>query len=176
MPAPEPEPEPGPEELEDALERATWKTEAEDSAKTNDENELATIRVRTMFGLVEELKVAAGATDALTRVLYLTNMQAQLFKTETVPLMLNAFEVPAPSLVINLMSSLCYPCHSDRIISPELTEQERADWHGLLSHNIHTSTHSFASRDEATQACRRLSTFFKEVLLPLAADTNAIVL
>ena len=34
----------------------------------------------------------------------------------------------------------------------------------------------FASRDEATQTQRRLTTFFKEVLLPLAAETNAIVL
>ena len=98
----EPEPEPEPD---DALERASSRWSAEDSAKTDEENELATIRVRTMYGLVEELNVAAGATDGLTRLLYLTNMQAQLFKAETVPLMLKAFEVPEPSLVINLMSS-----------------------------------------------------------------------
>ena len=109
----EPEPEPEPELDIDALERATARTAAwsvgEDSAATNDENELATIRVRTMYGLVEELNVATGATDALTRLLYLTHMQASLFKAATVPLMLKAFEVPEPSLVINLMSSRYYP-------------------------------------------------------------------
>ena len=46
--------------------------------------------------LVEEIQVSAGATDALTRVLYLTNMQAQLFKAETVPKMMPAFEARAP--------------------------------------------------------------------------------
>ena len=44
----------------------------------DDEQALAKIRVRTMFGMVEEISVATGAADALTRVLYLTNMQAQL--------------------------------------------------------------------------------------------------
>ena len=39
---------------------------------------------------------SAGATDTLARVLYVTNMQAQLFKVETVPKMMPAFEARAP--------------------------------------------------------------------------------
>jgi hypothetical protein len=149
-----------------------------ETAATNEENELATIRVRTMYGLVEELRVAGGATDSLTRVLYLTNLQAQLFKGETVPLMLGAFEVATPSLVINLMGSFQYPSYYDRMLSKELTEQERADWHWAFEHTVQGSSAGsagFASTDEATQACRRLSNFFKTVLLPLAAETNAVI-
>eukprot|EP01045_Picozoa_sp_COSAG04_P015628 COSAG04_NODE_1248_length_7581_cov_24.589453_1_plen_386_part_10 len=149
---------------------------SEDGADANDENELATIRVRTMFGLVEELRVAAGATDSHTHLLYLTNMQAQLFKAETVPKMLQAFELPQPSLVINLMGSFCYPCFFDCSMPPSFTQQERDDFYRLAPHNVQGNSHSFVSGDEATQGCRRLSSFFKEVLLPLAAETNAIVL
>ena len=41
-----------------------------------DENELAEIRVRTMYNLVEEIKLEAGSVDSVARVLYITNMQA----------------------------------------------------------------------------------------------------
>lgn len=37
-------------------------------------------------------------------------------------------------------------------------------------------TDSFTSTAEAAQAMRRLSNFFKEILLPLAAETNAIII
>eukprot|EP01046_Picozoa_sp_COSAG06_P046212 COSAG06_NODE_6514_length_2898_cov_3.997998_2_plen_729_part_01 len=158
----------------DALERATSVWSAEESIASNDENELATIRVRTMYNMVEELKVAKGATDSVMRLLYLTNMQAQLFKAETVPLLLRAFEVSTPSLVINLMSSQCYPRYYQLAFESEADKREVGG--GQWGLNVQSSTHSFVSRDEATQACRRLINFFKEVLMPLAAETNAIVL
>jgi hypothetical protein len=127
--------------------------------------------------LVEEIQVAAGATDALTRVLYLTNMQAQLFKAETVPKMMQAFEARQPSLVINLMEGSSYPIFYEKDIDVrELSEQERADWSLAMPHNILGSSDSFASRAEAAQATRHLANFFKEVLLPLAAETNAVIL
>jgi hypothetical protein len=129
--------------------------------------------------LVEEIQVSAGATDALTRVLYLTNMQAQLFKAETVPKMMQAFEVrPQASLVINLMESQGYPIfYENNVDKIELSAEERAEWRvGGVPHNVLGSSDSFADRAEAAQATRRLTNFFKEVLLPLAAETNAIIL
>ena len=42
--------------------------------------------------------------------------------------------------------------------------------------NIFGDYDSFASPAEAAQATRRLSNFFKEILLPLAAETNAIII
>eukprot|EP01043_Picozoa_sp_COSAG02_P019711 COSAG02_NODE_958_length_15648_cov_5.487620_13_plen_705_part_00 len=119
------------------------------------------------------------APDA--RILYLTNMQARLFGAETVPKMLNVFEVSQASLVINLMDSGGYPVEYDTDAGSETAvESEQGDV-GLENyecpHNVfHPDFDSFASRSEATQATRRLSKFFKEVLLPLAAETNAIIL
>jgi hypothetical protein len=159
----------------DNMERATsiWSLEQSDDT-TNDLDELATIRVRTMFGLVEELTVR----EQLTRVLYLTNMQAQLFDAETVPKMLTAFEIQSsPSLVINLMMSMCFPpTFRVSVDLPELSEQEKADYHYLEINNAYGNSDSFLSREDATTAGRRLTNFFKEVLLPLAAETNAIII
>ena len=93
--------------------------------------------------------------DARARVLYLTNMQAQLFKGETVPMMLDAFAVRAPSLVINLMDSAFYPVDFENDFDlKELSEQERADYSEYLPHNVCGSSHSFASREEAARATR----------------------
>jgi hypothetical protein len=129
--------------------------------------------------LVEELQVSAGATDAMVRLLYLTNMQAQLFNAETVPKMMNTFEVKQSSLVINLMDSYWYPISFETDTYKRWTREDwdaTADDHLIESHNCAGFTGPFASREEATLATRRLANFFKEVLLPLAAETNAILL
>lgn len=123
------------------------------------------------------MQISAGATDSQAKILYLTNMQAQLFKAETVPKLMDVFEVKQASLVLNLMEGVGYQVMYDVCVEPaELSEQERAEWMLDLTHNTLGSSESFASRTEAAQATRRLSSFFKEVLLPLAADTNAIIL
>ena len=102
-----------------------------------------------MRRLVEEIQVAAGATDALTRVLYLTNMQAQLFKGETVPMMLDAFAVRPSSLVINLMEGEQYPSmYQDGWGGPEAPE----GFYELQPQNVQGPSTPFASTLEATQA------------------------
>ena len=91
--------------------------------------------------------------------------------------MLQAFETRKSSLVINLMESDGFPVLFDRdIYRRGLTEQQLEDWICIDPHNVKGNTHSFMCREEATQATRRLSNFFKEVLLPLAAETNALIL
>ena len=142
---------------------------------TTDEEDLASIRVRTMYGLVEEIKCTEGPTEELTRVLYLTNMQASLFRADTVEKMMQAFEMPAPSLVIKLMDSLAYPVDFSTRGS-ELTAEERQEVYTHHTHNVIGHEHSFESRSEATKSTRKLINFFKEVLLPLAAETNALIL
>ena len=152
----------------DALEQARSQWSAKDSMVANEENELATIRVRTMYGRVEELSISRGSTDGLTRLLYLTNMQAQLFKAETVPKMLQAFEVSHASMVINLMDSGEYPSYYQAMYGAKKENEPVPD---MLNYGA-----GFVSREEAVEARRRLSNFFKEVLLPLAAETHAIII
>ena len=175
------EPEPEAEEtLTDAVGVAAslWSAEEGGSGAgtANDEQELATIRVRTMFGLVEEPVVR----EERARVLYMTNMQAKLFEAATVPKMLAAFELDSaapPALVINLMFASAFQCGVDDVVNkPEHSEQEKQDYYSFAPQNVLGNAESFTSREEATQATRRLTSFFKEVLLPLAAETNAIIL
>ena len=142
----------------------------ESAISANDENELAEIRVRTMFNLVEDVHTSADSS----RLLYLTNMQAQMFSTETVPKMLQAFDVHNPSLVIQLMGS-AGPEKLDTLPT-EMTQAERANYHDFETHSVTGSSHSYLTEEERTGASRRLTTFFKEVLLPLAAETNAIII
>jgi hypothetical protein len=142
----------------------------------SDENELAEIRVRTMYNLVEEIKLEAGAMDSVARVLYLTNMQAQMFSVETVPKMMQAFEVKKASLVINLLYSAGAELWNESYWPEGMTAEERREFHGLSPHTTAGPEPPFLSNREQNQLEMRLTMFFKDVLLPLAAETNAIVL
>ena len=151
---------------------SVWSKSEELEDDASEENELATIRVRTMFGLVEEPIVR----DEQVRALYLTNMQAKLFDSTTVPKMLAAFEIDdsSCSLVINLLVASFFPC--DFAGWSGLSEDEIETIAAEMGQNVQGSSDSFRTSKDASEACRRLTAFFKTVLLPLAAETNAIIL
>jgi hypothetical protein len=141
-----------------------------------DENELAEIRVRTMYNLVEEIKLEAGSVDSVARVLYITNMQAQMFSVETVPKMMQAFEVKKPSLVINLLFAMGAGYWNEEDLPADMTAEQRIELTRNQIHNTGGTRPPFLSNQEKTHQQMRLTMFFKDVLLPLAAETNAILL
>ena len=109
-----------------------------------------------------------GRRDALTRVLYLTHMQAQLFKGATVPMVLQVFAVRPPSLVINLMESGFYPVSYEKDIDQMgLSEQERADCHFEAPATVYSTTPASNSPPwwvepcEAAQLCSLVSSSHK---------------
>ena len=129
-------------------------------------NDLQLIKARTMFNMVEEV----GETRC--KLLFLTNPQADLIsKSPTnVQKMLDALEVGKPSLVIDLLKSCGGTSHTKilPISTAKLLEQ---GFLGVVP-NRGPYLDSAASLDSKAQ----LDLFMSDVLIPLAAQTNAIVL
>ena len=130
---------------------------------------LAEIKARTMYEMVEEIP---GAADGQTRkLLFLTNSQASLLASSgtSIQKMLDALEIPKPKLIINLVMSMgftecCEAC---------------APWEGgadgLYAGLIHNRG-AFKTKEEEHAAIALIDRFMLETIIPLAAQTNAIII
>ena len=129
--------------------------------------ELQMIKARTMFQMTEELH---GVGDSgRKRLLFLTNSQAELIASSEASMqkMLDALEIPRPKLVINLIASAGHSDYATKAMGAEI--RRRADA-GILR-----DKGSFASAEEERKALAKLDHFMASVILPLAAQTNAII-
>ena len=130
--------------------------------------ELQMIKARTMFQMTEELN---GVGDSgRKRLLFLTNSQADLIASSEASMqkMLEALEIPRPKLVIDLLSS---QGHSEFITKAmDIHNAAGAATAGLLR-----DKGSFASGDVEQKSLAKLDHFMASVILPLAAQTNAII-
>ena len=125
--------------------------------------QLQIIKARTMFNMVEEVD------DGKCKLLFLTNPQADLIASspESVQKMLDALEVPKPSLVIDL------------ILSPGFLSSTRLDpeeIEGTALAGFVRDRAPFLSRGEERAADAKIDRFMTDVVIPLAAQTNAVVL
>ena len=131
--------------------------------------ELQMIKARTMFQMTEELH---GVGDSgRKRLLFLTNSQAELIASSEASMqkMLEALEIPRPKLVINLIASQGHSEYVTKAIECLIDPMGPEDA-GLLP-----DKGSFASADEERTALAKLDHFMASVILPLAAQTNAII-
>ena len=130
--------------------------------------ELQMIKARTMFQMTEELN-GVGEHTGRKRLLFLTNSQAELIASSEASMqkMLDALEIPRPKLVINLIASAGHSDYATKAMGAEI--RRRADA-GILR-----DKGSFASAEEERKALAKLDHFMASVILPLAAQTNAII-
>jgi len=137
---------------------------ADDQAEAT--NQLQMIKARTMYNMVEEID------EGMCKLLFLTNAQADLIAKSpgSVQKMLDALEVGKPSLVIELC---CSPGFRDAVRTLPLDPQACADsgWQGFIPDRP-----PFLDRTEERDAEAKIDMFMANVLIPLAAQTNAIVL
>mmetsp|Transcript_61073 Transcript_61073/g.176971 ORF Transcript_61073/g.176971 Transcript_61073/m.176971 type:complete len:918 (-) Transcript_61073:42-2795(-) len=137
----------------------------EDDAKFASE-QLLMIKARTMFNLVEELD------EGKKKLLFLTNSQASLIahSPDNVQKMFDALEVGKPSLVIDLLCSAGF--EASVRMQPLNAARGRLDgFFGCVPDRA-----PFVDADEARQAQCAIDHFMTDVLVPLASQTNAIVL
>ena len=129
------------------------------------ERQLQIIKAKTMFGMVDDY----GDNQ---KILFLTNDQAQLLVAHSGSLerMMEALEVPqnpqtpnAPKLVINLLESQGF---STPLYDEFHHSQQYPVWLQM----------SLEEEQSKHQSRQKLDTFMSEVLVPLAAKTNAIVI
>ena len=131
--------------------------------------ELQMIKARTMFRMTEELH-GVGEHTGRKRLLFLTNSQAELIASSEASMqkMLEALEIPRPKLVINLLTS---QGHSEYIVKAmDAHAALGAEDAGLLR-----DKGSFTSVDAEQKSLAKLDHFVASVILPLAAQTNAII-
>ena len=111
--------------------------------------------------------------DGQTKLLFLTNPQAEQIAStpESIQKLLDALEIPKPSLVIELLGSWG---------SRFSTESESPEWfaQAATSHaaGVLHGNPPFLSREDERAAAAKIDMFMADVLIPLAAQTNAVVL
>ena len=127
--------------------------------------EMHMIKAKTMFNMIEEVD------DGKCKLLFLTNPQADLIAStpESVQKMLDALEVPKPSLVIDLMLSSGFAT-SNRLRASDIINGDKA----YAGRNPDRAP--FLSREDERVAEAKIDRFMTDILIPLAAQTNAVVL
>ena len=130
-------------------------------------NEFHLIKARTMYQMVDEIDGGAKS------LLFLTNPQAELIARSPMSLqkMLEALEVPKPSLVINLLCSCGFGDFTREFNASSYLQSAKKATPGVVG-----GRPPFADRAEECEAEGRIDSFMMDVLIPLAASTRAIVI
>lgn len=152
--------------------------------------EMQEIKARTMFGMIDEVIDATGG-DA-KKLVFLTNRQANLFKAENINKLIKAFDITPPKLVIRLMSIGAGPqtrafgmVNAFKYVKRDSTYEE--EWKKVLRIQSENNPNTGMTQDqlpeppfledrESDQAQWSLESFMREVLVPLAAENNALVI
>lgn len=131
--------------------------------------ELQMIKARTMFNMVEEIE--GGTTGSSRKLLFLSNPQAEFLASSPGSLhkMLEALELPKPKLVINLLTSQGFRtyCSIREFSANDLRTEDAC---------IRQGQPPFLDDDAELVAEELIDRFMADVLIPLAAQTNAIIL
>ena len=152
--------------------------------------EMQEIKARTMFGMIDEVIDATGG-DA-KKLVFLTNRQANLFTAENINKLIEAFDIKPPKLVIRLMSIGAGPqtrafgmVNAFKYVKRDSTYEE--EWKKVLRIQSENNPNTGITQDqlpdppfledrESDQAQWSLESFMREVLVPLAAENNALVI
>ncbi|MAJ97152.1 MAG: hypothetical protein CMI56_00870 [Parcubacteria group bacterium] len=134
------------------------------------EKELQEIKARTMYQMLFEVRTSFG----LKSVVYMTNRQASLFNSSNVEVLLRTFEIKNPSLVLIGLFSV-NGVVSVKYGNPQKLYEEGFNWkkHIYSGRQIHLP---FRTDEEGIEADRALDIFMRDVIIPLAAQTNAVVI
>ena len=143
---------------------STWADEEEALSR----EKMQMIKARTMYEMVEEIQLPGGQC----KLLFLTNVQAELLASndDSLEKMLNALEVPTPQLVINLLHSTGFSEHVNEKGAEGDFDVSSQDA-GIVSCRA-----PFTTPEQERAAEQRIDGFMADVLIPLAAQTHAVIL
>lgn len=115
--------------------------------------------------------VVEEVDDGKCKLLFLTNQQADLIAstTEGVQKMLDALEVKKPSLVIEFIKSWGFRASTKICAEEDYQKLVRAS--GILH-----GRPSFLTHEDEQEAEAKIDMFMADVMIPLAAQTHAVVL
>ena len=133
------------------------------------QEELEEVRAMTMHGMIEDLQVGGKQK----RLLFLTQKQAEKIASSATSLdtMLEKFDYGRPQLVINLLESGGFG---------EWTRQRPQDaWNKLNERwapGVKEGHPPFLTPQDERAAEYRIDLFMSDILIPLAAETNAVII
>jgi len=130
--------------------------------KSEAEVQLEELKIATMFRMVEEVTFTDSEDQLTCQMLYLTNKQAMDIPFENMPKVRLAMDVKDPHLVIRLMPSRYGKCF----------------WNAFPYHKERFPEKGFPEvmAEDASTVERQLMLLAKEVLLPLAIKSQALVI
>jgi len=131
------------------------------------QREFNKMKAITMSNMVEALG------DGETKLLFLTGHQAQLLSQNesSIDKMFEIFGIGRPQLVINLLESGGFRAFTDT--------HGKHEWDSRISRwapGVVQGRAPFLTEDDEMLAENRIDLFMKEVLIPLAAQTRAVVI
>lgn len=130
--------------------------------------QLQMIKARTMFQMVEEIE-STTAGGQPRKLLFLTNQQAEFIASSTgsIQKMIDALEMPKPKLIINMLTSQGFRPFTKAFDKLSQASTDAGVVHGRAP---------FCSYEEEKQSCELIDRFMSDVIIPLAAQTNAIII
>lgn len=153
----------------DRMAKAARRKEREQRERAK-QDELDKVKAMTMHDMIETIYV--GGTSRQKKLLFLTGEQADQIQQRPASLeaMLKAFDVGSPQLVINLLESGGFG---------DWTQMRTAEgWAGLNARwapGVSVDA-PFVDAEDERAAEMRLDLFMSDVLIPLAAQTKAVVI
>lgn len=135
-------------------------------ASVYDYEKLQVMKAKTMYEMVEELDTG----QSTVKMLFLTNPQADSICSSSYTLrkMLEALEIDSPKLVINLISS--------KGLRRSLGICSESFYKHLTFAGLVHNQPPFLNLDEEQMCLAKLDKFMVDVLLPLAASTQALLM
>lgn len=132
-----------------------------------EKQKLQVMKAKTMFEMVDDFETSTGTG----KVLFLTNAQASTIANEQGSLqkLLDAFEIPRPKLVINLLRS--WGLRESLHWYDAETYMTRPDLAGLVFNEP-----PFLNASDEVEIMEKLHAFMSDVILPLAVSTHALIL
>lgn len=124
------------------------------------------LQVQTITGLIEEVKVDLGGQQTTKKMLFMTNAQARKFDMSSQAKVLTAMDVAPPRLVITLLGSGIQGKNSRSATHAS----EGGSSH--ISHRVYREANEW----EFVESLRRLESFMEDTVLPLAIETEALVI
>jgi len=157
------------EEVQKKLEKKQQKRERQ-KRRQEDKRELERVKAMTMYDMIEEIQPAGNRWKKL---LFLTGDQAEMITQNplSLELLLEKFDVGTPQLVINLLESGGFGDWT-RQRPAESWRQLNLRWAPGVFHGVAP----FATIAEERAAEYRVDLFMADILIPLAAQTHAVII
>ena len=138
--------------------------------------DLEELQIQTIYSLVEPVPIEVNGSTMMSKLLFLTNHQCRQLDLGNLSKFTQAMDInPAPKLVINFLCSTA--SHMDTVAS------EGGHWStrpgGVPTEDLINSGYPYSEvegRKGLSATDRKIAIFLRETVLPVAIETNALVL